>query len=1237
VRNLFRLSRLAARKADDSWPATETQMARQWWETADGHRDAEFRDRSRLLVKLARHFLVSSEPFDSSSDLSTIIEALLQSGTLREFGRDRITFRHDVLREWAIANLFYDERGFQSAPDLSARATPDQARGAELAARMALEDANGVERWNDLIACLSSSHETWRRSSILAAVRSEDSLRTLVSASVTLLRDEGTLLRELIRYVLAVEFESGSQRFKSAGIAWENIPESWKVPRSRAVGSLIVWLTNILQYLPALAVPDVAKLFSAYVMGVVGSDWLTTRILPHLLDWLFLIEKEHDANPYGFGNKIFDGKLGQAEIKLIEEECRTTFLLFCKQTPDLAAKYLLSFQGREHRDDVRIQILKTKGSLSQAAPKEFADFALETLIPKQEARRQRDHDYLSDRPFEFTDTRFTPPSPSQGPFLDLLIHAPSEGLRLVRGIQLHAISFLRGEKSDPHAIVVYRNKEAESYKWPDFYTWSRDYGNGSGLVVSALMALEAWAHRRIEAGEDVEAVVSDVSAPLATGERSSASLLVVTDILLSHWPRSAKAAIPFAGCPQLLCLDRIRPAHDSYEFPDIFGLKEIRQEPLGLVSAEDLKKRPSRRASLYDILAPYTFHNDEYRPELRDTLSIMSERLGAPEKDSDFGDPRLMAIHALNLLDRSNWIELNDEKGSPTGNFEYRAPEAERQQIEPIRTEAAPRQEEHSLRTAILNELYRTAETSEEFLLRSLEWAKQHESVMGVRPDFDLDGNHSTMKEAVVTVATLVARNGSNELIAKEGAWARSIFTRTFEGRVDPVFTQREGLKFNPQAIAFAGQSFLLARSPQADDDRTLLRFVASGSYAPAHGYRAMLALLFRLNVRWLPCILRCAFEASILRVESWHESEEQKTAHQIAFEARITSRVDTELAWLRTEASEPSWPIFPTKRATPKYRGLGRKDDEVTETREADEVQERVNYHLAALWLKQHKQFFRGVAAPPWMIEIGTNYVDWTLLANGKGGGKEERYDRGPSEWNNVFFELLPRCLGDLDSRPLREHLDTLFGDLPEEPLMDCLSIFIRSADVLHFDDQVLSVSQLLAIRTYAIERIKTTRLFSWNHDRDETSVTTDMTDILATICFNNYNPFAPSKCYVPPGLIAKIDPFLPLLEQFIEFWRSPFVTLMYLNLFEIAPRQEQLVFIIGCAEKWLERFPQDNRFWVEWSVGRRLSSVLKQIFDNSPLAFFEDGVRERVDSVVSRLVGLGVPEAHEFEQKLY
>jgi hypothetical protein len=86
------------------------------------------------------------------------------------------------------------------------------------------------------------------------------------------------------------------------------------------------------------------------------------------------------------------------------------------------------------------------------------------------------------------------------------------------------------------------------------------------------MALEAWAHRRIEAGETVEIVLTDVLGP---SESPAAFLLVAVDLLLSHWPKSREAAVPFLACPELLCLDRGRQSHDNFQYPDLFGLNAL--------------------------------------------------------------------------------------------------------------------------------------------------------------------------------------------------------------------------------------------------------------------------------------------------------------------------------------------------------------------------------------------------------------------------------------------------------------------------------------------------------------------------------------------------------------------------------------------------------------------------------------------------------------------------------------
>ena len=67
----------------------------------------------------------------------------------------------------------------------------------------------------------------------------------------------------------------------------------------------------------------------------------------------------------------------------------------------------------------------------------------------------------------------------------------------------------------------------------------------------------------------------------------------------------------------------------------------------------------------------------------------------------------------------------------------------------------------------------------------------------------------------------LVARDGTPEQLKQFGSWMREIFVRVHEGDSDPVYLQREGLRFNPRAIAFVGQTLLLERDPKEGDVKT--------------------------------------------------------------------------------------------------------------------------------------------------------------------------------------------------------------------------------------------------------------------------------------------------------------------------------------------------------------------------------------------------------------------------------
>src|SRR3546814_12000380 len=103
-----------------------------------------------------------------------------------------------------------------------------------------------------------------------------------------------------------------------------------------------------------------------------------------------------------------------------------------------------------------------------------------------------------------------------------------------------------------------------------FTTLFRSYS-----VASALMALEAWGHGRVEAGEQLDAVIADILGPHGS---CAAYLLVAIDLLLSHWPASRELLVPFIPSPELLAADRGRAGQDHLSTCAFVGS----QEPDGL-------------------------------------------------------------------------------------------------------------------------------------------------------------------------------------------------------------------------------------------------------------------------------------------------------------------------------------------------------------------------------------------------------------------------------------------------------------------------------------------------------------------------------------------------------------------------------------------------------------------------------------------------------------------------------
>ena len=151
TRNLFRLAQLSRQPDAVQGLRTEIDMAKRWWRTADGTGLDGRRDRARLLKALAEQALSLADTLDTSAHPSEAVDALVNSQTLRGLDEDRMSFRHDVFRDWAVANLLHSSPDTVTGLPLTRPAPGPLVRGVELAARMALERAGDDSLWRSFL------------------------------------------------------------------------------------------------------------------------------------------------------------------------------------------------------------------------------------------------------------------------------------------------------------------------------------------------------------------------------------------------------------------------------------------------------------------------------------------------------------------------------------------------------------------------------------------------------------------------------------------------------------------------------------------------------------------------------------------------------------------------------------------------------------------------------------------------------------------------------------------------------------------------------------------------------------------------------------------------------------------------------------------------------------------------------------------------------------------------------
>nr|WP_297384458.1 hypothetical protein [uncultured Roseateles sp.] len=1239
VRNLYRLERLArSAPADGAAPYSEAQMAMQWWTTGDSPERSGRDDRRRLLRALSAHSLSSSAPLDTSGSPTEAARTLIDSGTLREVTVARVEFAHDVLRDWALGCMFYEEPEHLEALPLGAPAPMRLVRGVEIAARLHAENGEDAAAWQTLLRRVSApgAHGSWRRAVLLALARSERALELLQRLLPVLAADAAALLTELVRTAIAVDSQPAAPLWRALGADVDRLPHDWVAPSGPAWHNLIEWSLVCTDRLPHPAVPLFVDLYGRFCNAYLGHHPLSPRIVERLHAWLCEVEaRNHPRVAGGFRERLAaQEEPGLSMSSAQEGDLRTAFLAWCRLLPALAEAYLRGVASHPHRHVVFRQLVAFVGTAAQAAPKALADLFLDAL---PEGDEEDDDGHRLRDLFSHWDNEYFPASPARRPFLDLLQADTEQGLRLVRGVLAHAVRRRsRGRDPGHSPITVPFPHGARSFAWPQSYMWSR--GQPSSIVASALMALESWAHFRIERGESVEAVIADVLGP---EDSPAAVLLVAVDVILSHWPQSRACLWPFAASADLLAMDHQRSLQDQVTRHDVVAW--VHPEPFASSTLDSLRCRISRRIELAEVLPKYGLHGpDEVRAAMQQALREQAQRLGPPESGSTMDDPRFEATHALNRLDPANYVDAGaNENGQRL--VRYVAPALEAQLVGELLAKA-----QGGADIALWGQLARAlteGSCSEALLEEGLAWATRNVDASNEGLDsYEREWGERTR----FIVAALVLRDGSPEVKAAHGTWAREQLLAAAKPKANDS-ERAKLLPYNPAAIAAVG---FLAKSRDGDPDAdlpSLLHLATRADTGMASVVRAEVVARRPVSPELQRSLLRLGLASAIyaLRqrdddlfqgdIEDYRAREQAREhARKQAEDARLLLAVAAEVQWLGGAGPEPAWPELPEPRPPKEKFVIRLGGDLPSHVHRAPVVRDfALDARAAAEWLSLGVHLW-GTTHPDVLRSLVDHCWPWTAGANGVGCGPDEEPGELVSEWNRAYFQALLVAAVAVGEGGIQEVLLKRIEQLPNERFFDATEAVMFELDRHWLDSGRVLDETVLLIRGALVKRLIATR--AWHYLVAERSSRTEihLAGALAAMFMAAHELARGPQCYVLPPGAARAAVLLPMLTELAQrAARSTFVALAFLGLLEVEPHASRLPFLARAVAAWWSAQDANDEFWCSHGVGARVCAWIdKAVLQGDAAA--DELAGSDLTTMMDTLLRCGIPAAKALDERI-
>lgn len=1240
ARNLFFLSQMATLGPSEmAGVATEIDLARIWWSYGGGRGQDEGRWR-RLKALRAMGADILTRPTTAASKADTLesaaISELLRLGAVREHVKGaEIAFRHDVLRDWTIGFMFDEDSKRLHNLGKSDPIPASLARALETFARITLQNDPSGKGWLTLLESVSSTpaHGSWRRHVLLALLRSENFARKLEALEQALLAEDGRLLIDLVRLMTAIESEPVSQwvaRLPSTLALPSDVPDLF-VPKGYSWHVLMSWLLANSQRLPHQAIPDAAKAFFSWLIVTQSAELpLNTGIVALLFDWLALVDEALRPRMFRPDEELPE-RLEIPHMADARDQLRMAAFTFARLNPASAQNYLSAVRTQRHSYREFESLLRASGTLAKAAPKELAALVLECLLPQADDRKGR----YRDSSFRAYNDVFSPASPSRGPLLSILEADRNEGLLLVRQLVEHVTEWRRSQyrqSGTPFPCVsIHFPDGTKSFEGDQtIYLFSRNE-SFSCVATSALLALEAWGHGRIENGESPKDILDDILGPNGS---SCAFLAVGVDLVLSHWEKMRDTAWPMFAAPEVLELDFHRHTRDM---TGVDRLLPFEREPVAArIKRADLDSRQSRRTWLLACFPYYVFHA---QPQIIDALSQSLNQAASEidQRSASDEDPlnglHAIAARAVRMLDRGNWrtIQIPQKDGTVADCVQFIPHPAEERLFSEKSAEVMSENQNLMTRVAIEKALFDPAQSTPDLVLDGIAWAKRQAENLDPTTDDSRDSFEVGWdRRAVVMAAALAARDYRGDDRSEIVTWAEAILSDAAE---EPE-TERYGnnqIQYSVHAIAALGLFALYREDGGSYLQRKLLQLAAHPDLAVTNALGDFFAELNTSDDRLLRTMIRAMLFSARYPRRGDTEAENDRARQSLA--KQTDDAISAELAWLTGNAGEPEWPRLPPWRTRPRRRIRlpgGRTDEKPRRQQSlppdayADERRlGEVVSHLIRLTVGE---------MPPWLLPLTEHLMAWTLAANSVDDDGRDS-DGRPVSWNLQFFDYL----GILCAALPPDHVVTSFleplSKLGDEAFHEAAAALLRG-----FDRAVLSIDATKPkdpawLRAAMVGRFMGT----WNYRRAarDKEFTTEIHagDAYSALFFQQSGLFRSSRPSIPDNWPA-LDGAMPILTNFVVGApTSGYLALLFLNLIETAPRGSLLPFLVDAHLAWCNAYGPDTNFWVSKDIGGRVCTWLRRVL---PFGGLDPECQAVLLKSLDTLVQAGVTSARPVEELL-